>query len=260
MINEPTRRKIRPADVTTDRRAQRALDPNRVAGMANDFRPAAFGVPAVSLRADGTITVLDGQHRFAALNEMGAGSKGVDCLAYEGLSLAEEAELFRWLNDSKNLTPRDLFRISVTAGDPVAVAANKALEVRGWTAEKGKKNTMSAVSTFGVLYERDARAATCAITVLAAAWGPTQPASSALALRGTWMLCKRYEHMAVDWDRMTRVLTARGQQAAQFTALARGNAAGRGISGSDGYADLLVNTYNRGKTTGKLPVWDTSKS
>jgi hypothetical protein len=259
MINPPTRRKVRPADVTTDPRAQRKLDVRRVNKITADFRPAAFGVPAVSARADGSMVWLDGQHRGAALCASGRGGVGVDCQVYEGLSLAEEAELFRQLNDSKNLNARDLFRIGVTAKDPVAVAANKALEICGWTAEGGKKNTMGAVSTFGYLWEVDPSAARRAITTLASAWGPTSQSSSMVAIRGMFMLCKRYAAMEIDWDRMQRVLAAKGQ-AAQFTAWAVGNAKGRGISSSDGYADLLVNTYNHKKTTGKLPVWDTSKS
>lgn len=259
MINVPNRRKVRPADVTTDRRAQRALDPRRVVAMVTDFRPAAFGVPAVSAHQDGTITVIDGQHRFAALCEMGRGSLGVDCQVYEGLTLAEEALMFRHLNDSKNLTPSDLFRISVTSGDPVAVAANKALELRGWTAERGKRNTMSAVSTFAVYWERHPESARRAIEVLSGAWGPTTVSSSATAIKGMWMLVFRYASMGIDWDRMVRVLAAKGQ-AGQVVAQAKGNAIGRGITVVDGFADLVVNVYNYKKATGKLPVWDTSKS
>jgi hypothetical protein len=258
MINPPTRRRIKPADVTTDPRAQRRLDNRRVGKIAGDFRPASFGVPAVSVRADGTTVWLDGQHRGAALCAIGRGTVGIDCQVYEGLTLAEEAELFRQLNDSKSLTARDLFRISVTAKDPAAVAANRALEICGWTVEAGKKNTMGAVSTFGYLWEVDPAAARCAIQTLAAAWGPTPHSSSMVAIRGMWMLCKRYAAMEIDWDRMRRVLAAKGQ-AAQFIAWAIGNAKGRGITSSDGFADLVVNTYNYKKTTNKLPSWDTSK-
>jgi hypothetical protein len=259
MINVPVRRKIRPADVVTDRRAQRALDTKRVDGMVANFKPASFGVPSVSVRADGSITVIDGQHRFAALCEMGRGNVGIDCLTYEGLTLAEEAQLFKELNDSKNLTPSDLFRVAVTAGDPVAVAANRALELRGWTAERGKRNTMSAVSTFATYWERDPAAAKRAIEVLSGAWGPTQVSSSATAIKGMWMLAFRYASMGIDWDRMIRVLAAKGQ-AGQVLAQAKGNAVGRGISVVDGFADLCVNTYNHRKPSNKIPVWDTSKS
>lgn len=257
MINVPSRRKIHPADVTTDRRAQRGLDPRRVAGMVGNFRPASFGVPSVSLHADGTISVIDGQHRFAALCEMGRGGVSIDCQVYEGLTLAEEAELFKQLNDSKNLTPSDLFRISVTAGDPVAKAANKALELRGWTAERGKRNTMSAVSTFAVYWERDPAAARRAIEVLSGAWGPTTVSSSATAIKGLWLIAFRYASMAIDWDRMVRVLAAKGQ-AGQVLAQGKGNAVGRGINPVDGFADLVINTYNYKKPANKLPTWDTT--
>jgi hypothetical protein len=257
-INNPVRRKIRPADVTVDRRAQRPLDPRRVNIMSAGFRPASFGTPAVSLHADGSISVIDGQHRFAALNEMGRGSIGVECLVYEGLTLAEEAQLFRELNDSKSLTAVNLFNVSVTEGDPVAVAVNRGLEVYGWTATPGKKNSMPAVSTLAVYWERDPASAKIAIKTLAEAWGPTRQAGSANAIKAMWHVANRYKGMGVDWDRMVRVLAAQGQ-AGQFLAKGKGNAAGRGINPVDGLADLIVNTYNHRKTSQKLPTWDTSK-
>lgn len=259
MITVPTRRRVRPADVITDRRAQRNLDPSRVRKMAAEFKEASFGVPAVSQRPDGTYAVIDGQHRFAALCALGRGNVGVDCQVYSDLSIAEEALLFAELNDSKSLTPRDLFRISVTAKDPVAVAANRVLELHGWTADAGKKNTMSAVSTFGTYFERDNAAAKRAAELLAGAWGPTPTSSSRVAIIGTWQVAFRYVSMGIDWDRMRKVLAAFGQ-AGQFAAQAKGAAIGRGIAHTDGYSDLLVNVYNRRKPNNKIPSWDTSKS
>ena len=261
MIEKPQLRKVRPSEVITDHRAQRQLDMRRVNGMALDFREESFGVPAVSARPDGTYAVIDGQHRFATLREMGRGNTAVTCQVYTGLTLAEEAAMFRQLNDSKQLTAADVFRIAVTEEDPVAVAANHALTLWGWTMEGKRKNSLRALSTLGYLWEVSPVYANTTLRVLAQSWGPTPVAGSALALRGTFAVLHRYRDLrpALDSDRLTLALAKQGQ-ASQFIARARGNAAGRGIAVVDGFADITVNAYNKVKKTLPLPTWDTSAS
>lgn len=261
MIDKPQLRKIKPSDVITDHRAQRQLDMRRVTGMTLDFREESFGVPAVSARPDGSFAVIDGQHRFVALRELGRGGVPVMCQVYTGLTLAEEAAMFRQLNDSKQLTAADVFRIAVTEGDPVAVAANHALTLWGWTMEPKRKNSLRALSTLGYLWEVNETWANGALRVLAQSWGPTPIAGSATALRGTFAVLYRYRDIKppLDTDRLTLALAKQGQ-AAQFIARAKGNAAGRGIAVVDGFADITVNAYNKAKRTLPLPTWDTTAS
>lgn len=259
MIEKPKIQRVRPVDVITDQRAQRALDMKRVNGMTSDFREESFGIPAVSCRADGTYAVIDGQHRFATMREMGRGNTGVMCLVYTGLTLAEEAKLFRELNDSKQLTAADVFRIAVTEGDPVAVAANQALETYGWTKDPKRKNSLRALSTLATLWERDPHIARATLRILAQAWGPTPLTGSATSLRGMYAVLGRYQNTRppLDHDRLILALAKSGQ-ASQFLARARGNAAGRGIAVVDGFADITVNAYNKAKRSLPLPTWDTT--
>lgn len=258
-IEKPRMGRVRPVDVITDSRAQRALDGRRVNHMTSNFKEESFGVPAVSHREDGSYAVIDGQHRFATLREMGRGNLAVPCQVYTGLTLAEEAKLFRELNDSKQLTAADVFRIAVTEGDPIAVPANQALETYGWSMYPKRKNTLRALSTLALLWERDSTTAKAMLRILAQAWGPTPVAGSATALRGLWEVLYRYRDLRppLDHDRMIVCLAKQGQ-AAQFLARARGTAAGRGIAVVDGFADITVNAYNKAKRTLPLPSWDTS--
>lgn len=258
-IDKPQLKRVRPVDVITDHRAQRALDARRVQGMADDFREESLGVPAVSHRDDGTYHVIDGQTRFAALREMGRGGGGIMCQVYSGLTLAEEAALFRQLNDSKQLTAADIFRIAVTEGDPVAVAANAALEFWGWTKDPKRKNSLRALSTLGYLWELNPDVAKLTLRVLSQSWGATPVSGSATALKGLFAVLSRYREIRppLDTDRLILCLTKQGA-AAQFLARARGNAAGRGIAVVDGFADITVNAYNKAKRTLPLPTWDTT--
>jgi hypothetical protein len=255
----PKHLKIKPDQVTVDLRAQRALDLKRVKKLVDAFRLDSFGTPSVSRRDDGTFHCIDGQHRFAAARERGFGNTGFTCQVYDGLTLAQEAAMFRLLNASKNLSPADLFRIAVTEGDEVAVAANNGLQVFGWTAEQSKRNTYSALNTLAYCWEIDSDGTRAALRIAATAWGPTRHSSSMIVMRGLFAIVNRYRNIrGVDWDRMSRLLAQKGS-ASEFVARAKGNAAGRGISQIDGFADLVVNEYNyRLAESKRLPIWDTA--
>lgn len=256
--NKPKIRKVRPDDVTTDPRVQRPLDAKRVEAIVSKFRPEGLGVLTASARADGTMIWLDGQHRSAALKELGLGSRHIDASVYEGLSLVQEAELFRILNDSKRLTPQDLFRVALTEGDPIAVGADKVLRVYGWTSEPGKVNTCNSVSTLYNCYERDERAVKRALEVLSGSWGATRVSVQSSLLKGAWMFMTRYgDPFQVEVDRLRDTLAKEAGGPQAMIGRARGNAQTRAITVPDSVADILVGLYNKRRKSGVVPQWTT---
>lgn len=250
---------VRPADVTTDERAQRTLDPKRVREIADNLSHEALGIPAVSLREDGTMVWIDGQTRGAALASKGLGSKQIPCQVYSGLTLAEEAALFRRLNNSKAITSADLFRVAVTEGDPIAVASEQALRLAGWTMHQNRANTMRALNTIYVCWERDELATKRALTTLAMAWGATPISGNLVFVKGMWMFAYRYgaDELGVEWDKMATKLAKQRGGAKIFLAEVRANAETRRISKPDGFADMVTNVWNRGQRSRTLPPWAT---
>src|SRR4051794_33828172 len=91
----------RVGELTVDQRYQRALNARRVKKIANEFDPYSVGMLIVSDRGDGTKVVLDGQTRRAALVAMGWEDQMVPCYVYVGLSVEEEARIFRTLNQDR---------------------------------------------------------------------------------------------------------------------------------------------------------------
>jgi len=105
-----------------DARYQRSLDERRAAAIGENYNADEFGFPVVSLRDDGSMWLLDGQHRVTGLVLAGAGKKLIAVEVRSGLTLADEAFQFWKLNEgSVSLRAIDRFRARVVAEDSVAV-------------------------------------------------------------------------------------------------------------------------------------------
>lgn len=134
--------RIRADHLVIDPDVQRMQDARRITKIANEWNDEAVGILTVSHRTgpDGSwrgqeeYVVIDGQTRYLALLER----KGADtvaalrCDVYEGLTKEEEASLFLMHNDRKAINPRDLFRLSLTAGEPWAVEIHNITYEYGW--------------------------------------------------------------------------------------------------------------------------------
>jgi len=97
--------------------AQRDLRPARVSRLAAVFDLEQMGAPTVSARGD-WYYVIDGQHRVEALKQwLGTWQdQQIQCWTYEGLTEAQEAEVFLKLNDVLAVPAFAKFKVSVQAG------------------------------------------------------------------------------------------------------------------------------------------------
>jgi hypothetical protein len=98
--------------------------------------------------------VFDGQHRLAALRELGIDT--APCLIHK-LSAEDEARLFvRLQTDRKNIHPVDRFRAALFAGDEQATAINGIVEAQGFTIlHASALNGIKAVGAVERIYKRD---------------------------------------------------------------------------------------------------------
>lgn len=112
------------SDLKVDHAYQRDLSLVRVKEIIAAFDPDLLGVLLVSHRTTGTLYLLDGQTRHAALVEMGWGDQRVPCLVYSGLTRKDEARIFVGSNVSNTKpSPVAIFKGKLAAGDPDTVMA-----------------------------------------------------------------------------------------------------------------------------------------
>jgi hypothetical protein len=145
-------------DLVVDPAIQRPEVPSEVNKIARDFFWPALGTAVASARFDPetndyTYVVLDGQQRRAgALKAEDKWAEvGYDGLirvdVHYGLTPADEARLFRVLNERKSVQPIVLFRTALVEQDPAAIAVQNILDGLGipFGTAKGYSGAKSAL-------------------------------------------------------------------------------------------------------------------
>ncbi len=174
--------------------AQRDLNQARVDKLVAEFDPEQLGTPVVNHRGE-CFYVIDGQHRFEALKVwLGEGwqSQQVQCEAYEGMSEAEEAEVFLKRNDTLAVHAFAKFRVAVQAGRSDESAIDTIVRRCGLRISQDKRNgAVSAVGTLVRVYRRaDPQTLARTLGVIRDAYGDAGLES--IVIDGLALLCHRY--------------------------------------------------------------------
>jgi hypothetical protein len=245
-----------PADkITIDRDYQRDLRGSWVRRLASDFDPDKFGALEVSRRIDGTLVVLNGQHRLAAVEALGWTEQTVPCLVYENLSPSEEASVFVGLNLHLRLTGIDNYRAALHAEEPWATTIHKIIEVLGgWKiAGGGGTGTIQAVAALRYAYDFDALAKVA--DICGRAWPEGNwhaPIIQALTIVVTENAGK------VKPERMADRLKVVGPNEIKRRASDKSKWDNYKVSRS--MVDVLIALYNRGLRSNKLPPFKPRRS
>ncbi|MEU5258962.1 DUF6551 family protein [Amycolatopsis sp. NPDC021455] len=248
--------------LTVDRRVQRAIDPKRARAIAAELDFAALGTLIVSHRADGTFHVVDGQTRVAALKEAGHGEYEADCKLFEGLTLAEEAKLFRLYNNTKTVRPTSKFTVRVIEGDPKAVALNQILERNGWKVTGAvSRGHFSAVGALEWVYDGakiyeggNLDACDTVVNVLTVAFGMNEHGVRAELIKGLGLVVLRYGE-ELDLRKLATDLSTHDGGPLGVIGDARQLRRLRSANIADAMAEVLVGMVNKGRRTKRLPEW-----
>lgn len=244
--------------LTVDGNVQRSLDRSRAAAIADKLDVNALGVLTVSRRANGANHVIDGQHRVEGLRLAGGENEKVQCRVFTGLSLEDEARLFRLLNNTKGLQALDKFRVRVVEGEPNAVAIYDMLTKYGWKVNfGGHDGSFSAVASLERVFLRDAAAAERAIATVTRAWGHLNSGGDGRIVEGIGLVYARYGSAADDSDVVERLAKYPGGPT-RLLGAARGVHDVYRISVTQGVADIVVELYNARRKTRAIAPWRAS--
>jgi hypothetical protein len=170
---------------------QRALNQARVDRLAAEFDLEQLGTPTVNER-DGLFYIIDGQHRIAALEQIGWGDQQVQCWTYSGLSEEEEADRFDRLNDVLAVHAYDKFRVRVTAGRDIESDIDRIVRAQQLVVSRDAvPGAISAVGTLRRVYTRsDGAVLGRALRIIREAYGDA--GLEAPVIDGIGLLCQRY--------------------------------------------------------------------
>lgn len=243
--------------LTVDPAAQRRLDEPWARSLADKFDPDALGVITCSWR-DSTVNlihVVDGQHRVTAARYVGYQGL-VRAHVYYGLTLPEEADLFRILNNRKAPSHSDLFLARCTSGDPDAIGMRSILDDNGLTVWTGGTvgTTFRATLALERAWALGRDSARAGVHLPIMAWGQIQPLVGTLVV-AVAMIHSRYGD-ALDRARLVDVL--RLYPGGQDALVSAGKAIKSTIgapSAAYALAEAIMKAYNKGLSRTKLPNW-----
>jgi hypothetical protein len=139
------------SDLRVDPAVQRAEEVGHVDRLAREWKAEYVGVLIGSRRADGHVYILDGFQRLLAVRDrQGRGDYMFTVEVHNGLTVRQEAEIFLAHNRGrKAVSPYAKYRVSLTAGDPVAVAIEEVVHSLGLSV--GPRSTQHAIGSVALL-------------------------------------------------------------------------------------------------------------
>lgn len=257
-MHNPDLRPLAVSSLLVDPNVQRTVDTQRVERIAAALSPDALGTITVSHRNNGSYHVIDGQHRVAAVRLADGDDAKVLCRVFDGLTLAEEAEMFRLLNNTAKPQALDLFRVRIIAGDPDALAIVDILHRYGWAVGQAQAGHIAAASAVERLYHRDAEALEKSVAAIARAWGHDIPANDGRLVEGIGLVFARYGAAIEVADLVPRLASFAGGPGA-LLGKAKGLREMIGCQQPAAVAEIVVETYNRARRTRALQPWRASR-
>lgn len=237
---------------------QRRVDRRHVARIAEHFDWAQLQPVTISQRADGSRFIIDGQHRIAALMQLGHGQTRIPCAVYTGLSVEAEGELFAGLNlGRKSLTPQERFRAALVAGEEEAHAIKATVERHGFRVnlDSGLRDH-GGIPGIGALRHivKNTTATTLdeVLGVAAAAWG-TEEGPSATVLRGLSVFIRRYRG---QYDRARLVERLRTVAPGRVESDGKDAKTILGLGSDEAVGYAIHKLYNHRLVSRRLAEWD----
>lgn len=264
-------KRVRAGDLTVDPRVQRDhLTHSKLAKIRENYNRAALGTLQVSERADGSLVILDGWHRWTVVSELEKDDFPLQCQLHTGLTLEQEAGLFVQFNQQEAANKLDLHKVRVTQGESVAVAIDEAVRANGWTVGLGEGRIRAILALEKVYYTGEGlreghgkKLVANTLRVITTAWGREDPkAVDQNILRAVghflFLVEKRWtdepKSREFDYDALAVAMGELKKGPAGWLAACRGQAEGSAKTLRSVLLQELLTLYNKGRRSGRLPA------
>ena len=251
--NKPSIQNIPAHQLIIDHKVQR--DPptaTRISQLMEKFDLDRMGIITVSKRKGGDKVVLDGQTRLAVLDRLDLLDWEATCNVYTGLTEAEEAHLFRILNNTRKPTPYDDFKVAMTEGDPESLAILAIIHRHGLKlSPTSTDGGIACVSALRDCYRVGIESLDRALGTAIGAWGMRADAMSASIVRGLSIVHDTYGD-EIDRTALIKKLSKCQGGAAGVLGQARMSRYIRSAPVARLCAATIVSLYNRGRRNGAL--------
>lgn len=238
---------------------QRPLDLSRVRKIVAEFDPLKLTPLEVSLRSDGTHAVPDGQHRVAALRQMGW--EEAPCMIRRGLTLEQEADLFGRQADMR-VSPNECERYSsaLVAGNKTAIQAYEVALAAGYQVHDGERRQRSArllrcpETIMKVIATYGEKVVTEALAQAAPHWDEHGIAPSGATIRGLSAFVAKAQQK--NLYEPTRLMTALAELDPATISLKSFEPGTDGRSASQRVFERVCKVYDKGRRTHRVGVDD----
>jgi len=262
-----TDQQINVNDLIVDPEVQRFhFNPRKVENIVKNFKQEALGIVTASRRNAATVVVIDGWHRWEAMRRLTDNTGTLQVRVFQGLTKAEEAQMFLDLNPGNQPTALDKYRMRLIIGDATIVAIDKAVHEYGWSVHPipgpSHIQAVKALERIQVTAQRldnfpDLLNQTMLVTTRV--FGHDREAATATLLEGiAAFLAENVKHKQFDLDRLIAQLKQFPGQAFGLLGDAQTVARMSKMRPAMAVADQITKQYNKGLRAGgpsELPTW-----
>lgn len=215
-LYESTIEDIRTDELFIDHTYQHNLDEQRAARYAADFKPNLLRTLVVNQRDPSrrVFYVVDGQHRYTAIQLLDNWPDTVRCEVFVGLTLAEEAMLYHELNTTPvRLARLDDYKSLLVGKQPEALAIDFAVRASGLELNRSSSPTTTQCigSIVRVFRRYGAGNLTRTLRILHTAWASVPNSTPYQLVEGIAFLLDREKDL--DERRLIQVLSYTTPQA-----------------------------------------------
>lgn len=248
--------------LTVDRRVQRTKrNEAKIAKLMRDWDWNLVGLLTVSRRDTGEEVLLDGDHRNEVIRRLTDNTGTSPCKVYEGLTRAQEADMFIKLNPGNQPTLMDRFRVETQIEESAAKRIEQIVHSRGWVADgmpgNGHINAVSVLyrlDDLSLKVEAEPHLVDVALLCITRAWGNDKHGVQAAIL---FAIGRMFSELGsrIDVDILINAMKNYKGGPMGLAAAARQEASNRGKKTSMTVADILTEAYNKGRSKNTLPPW-----